>query len=391
MNARREGVPPTVHNLFQPSLGDEELDAVRAVFAANWPGHGPRTTAFEAEFAARLAVPADQVVFTNSATAAMFLATELLGLGPADDVVLPSISSVGAANVICASGARPMFCDVDPHTLNPSVADVERALTPRTRAVLIPHYGGHPGHVTEIAGRCRDRGLLVVEDAASAISSTVDGQMCGTFGDIAVWGFDATNIVVTGDGGMLYVHDPDLARRARKLACHGLRHASGLAASTQVPRRWWEPDVTEFGRSVAGNDLAAAIGSVQLRRLPEFIARRETIVRTYDRLLTGVDCVVTPPELPVGQTGSHHFYWVQLDAGIRDQVAADLLERDIYTSFRYPPLHKVAAYRSNASLPGTDDAAERTLLLPIHQALDDTDVRTIAAELCKSIEHRAWS
>jgi dTDP-4-amino-4,6-dideoxygalactose transaminase len=380
-----------MRNVFQPSLGDEELDALREVFAANWPGHGPRVRAFEAEFAAHLGVPADQVVFLNSATAGLFLAVDLLGLGPDDDVVLPSISFVGAANAVSASGARPVFCDVDSRTLNASVADVERALTPRTRAVLIPHYGGYPGQVAEIAQLCRDRGLLLVEDAAGAVASQVDGQPCGTFGDVAIWSFDAMNILVTGDGGMLYVRDPDLAARARRLAFHGLRHVSGVAASAELARRWWEPDVTEFGRRVVGNDMTAAIGSVQLRRLPEFIRRRDEIARTYDRLLAGVDCVATPPELPVGQSTSHHFYWVQLDAGIRDIVAADLLERDIYTTFRYAPLHKVTAYRSNATLPGTDDAAERTLLLPIHQALDDTDVRTIAGELCKSVEHRAWS
>jgi dTDP-4-dehydro-2,3,6-trideoxy-D-glucose 4-aminotransferase len=380
-----------MQHVFQPSLGDEELDALRAVFATNWPGHGPRTRAFEAEFAAHLNVAAEQVVFLNSSTSGLFLAAQLLGLGPDDDVVLPSISFVGAANAVSASGARPVFCDVDPRTLNPTVADVERALTPRTRAVLILHYGGYPGHVAEIAAFCRERGLLLIEDAACAISSQVDGQMCGTFGDVAVWSFDATNIVVTGDGGMLYVRDPELAGRAHRLAYHGLRHVSGFAASSEIVRRWWEPVVTEFGGRVAGNDLTAAIGMVQLRRLPEFVVRREQIAQTYDRLLTGVDCVVTPPELPIGQTSSHHFYWVQLDAGIRDQVAADLLDRDIYTTFRYAPLHQVTAYRSNADLPDTDDAAERTLLLPIHQALDDTDVRAIAGELCKSVEHRAWS
>jgi aminotransferase len=380
-----------MQHVFQPSLGEEELDALRAVFAAHWPGHGPRAKAFEAEFAAQVNVPADRMVFLDSATAGLFLAARLVGLGPADDVVLPAISFVGAANAVSATGARPVFCDVDPRTLNPSVADVERALTPRTKAVLMLHYGGYPGQVAEIAALCRDRGLLLVEDATCGISSQVDGTPCGTFGDLAIWNFDPTNVIVTGDGGMLYVRDAGLARRAHRLANHGLRHVSGFAASTELPRRWWEPDVTEFGGQVAGNDLTAAIGSVQLRRLPEFLVRREQIASTYDRLLTGVDCVVTPPELPIGQTSSHHFYWVQLDAGIRDQVAADLLERDIYTTFKYPPLHRVAAYRSNADLPGAEDAAERTLLLPIHQALDDADVRTIAAELCKSVEHRAWS
>jgi aminotransferase len=380
-----------MYNVFQPSLGDEELDAVRAVFAENWLGHGPRTRKFEAEFAAHLGVPAEQVIFINSATAGLFLATELLDLGPQDDVVLPSISFVGAANAISTRGARPVFCDVDPRTLNTSVADIERALTPRTKAVVILHYGGYPGEAAGIARLCRDRGVTLVEDAACAVSSSVDGAMCGTFGDIAMWSFDAMKILVTGDGGMLYVRDPDLAERAHRLAYHGLGHASGFSASAKVPHRWWELIVAEFGRRVVGNDVDAAIGSVQLRRLPGFVERRREIARTYDRLLADTDGIQVPPPLPDGHTSSYYFYWVQLDARIRDQVAADLLERDIYTTFRYAPLHKVSAYRSNAYLPGADDASDRTLLLPVHQGLDDTEVRTIADELRKSVEHRTES
>jgi dTDP-4-amino-4,6-dideoxygalactose transaminase len=380
-----------MYNIFQPSLGDEELEALRAVFADNWLGHGPRTRKFEAEFAEHLGVPAEQVIFINSATSGLFLSTELLDLGPQDDVVLPSISFVGAANAISARGCRPVFCDVDARTLNPTAAQIERVLTPRTKAVLILHYGGHPGDIAEIAALCEERGVRLIEDAACAVSSRVDGQMCGTFGDIAMWSFDAMKILVTGDGGMLYVADPDLARRAHQLAYHGLGHVSGLSASAKVPSRWWDLNVTAFGRRVVGNDMTAAVGSVQLRRLPDFIERRREIAATYDRLLAGAEGIVTPPALPAGHTSSHYFYWVQLDPEIRDQVAADLLERDIYTTFRYAPLHKVPAYRADVHLPGADRGSDRTLLLPIHQALDDTEVRTIADELRKSVEHRSGS
>jgi dTDP-4-amino-4,6-dideoxygalactose transaminase len=375
-------------NVFQPSLGDEELEAIRAVFASNWLGHGPLTRKFEAEFAGHLGVTPERVVFINSATSGLFLAAELLDLGPDDDVVLPSISFVGAANAISATGARPVFCDVRPRTLNPSVADIERAMTPRTKAVFVLHYGGYPGDVVEIAEFCRSRGVLLVEDAACAVSSTVDGAACGTFGDIAMWSFDSMKVLVTGDGGMLYVRDPDLAHRAHRLAYHGLEHVSGFSAAAKVPSRWWELNVQDFGRRVVGNDVTAAIGSVQLARLPDFIARRRAIAQTYDELLADAEGVTLPPPLPSGHTTSYYFYWVQLDAAIRDQVAADLLDRGIYTTFRYAPLHKVAAYRSGALLPGADEASDTTLLLPIHQALDDADARTVADELRKSVEHR---
>lgn len=132
-------------NVFQPSLGREELQAIAEVFSDNWPGHGVRTAAFEKEFAEHIGVPGESVLFLNNATAGLFLAMELLELEPGDEVVLPSVSFVSAANAIAATGAVPVFCDVDPYTLNPAVEDVERALTPRTRAVCVLHYGGYPG------------------------------------------------------------------------------------------------------------------------------------------------------------------------------------------------------------------------------------------------------
>lgn len=378
-------------NVFQPTIGDEELAAVAEVFASNWLGHGPRTKEFEERFAAHLGIDPGHVLFINSATAGLFLATELLGIGPGDDVVMPSASFVAAGNAVASTGARLVFCDVDERTMNPTSAHIEQALTPDTKAVLILHYGGHPGEVAAIARLCQERGIRLIEDAACAVASTADGKACGTFGDVAMWSFDAMKVLVTGDGGMLYVRDPELALRAKRLAYHGLEQSSGFSAA-RVSHRWWELNVKDFGRRVVGNDLTAAIGLVQLARLPEFVARRRAISELYGRLLGEVDGVVLPPEVPAGQTSSHYFYWVQLDPAIRDLVAADLLEDGVYTTFRYPPLHKVPAYGpDHAELPGTEASSENTLLLPLHQGLDDEDVFKVAAVLRKSVEYRSAS
>ncbi|MGP4110198.1 DegT/DnrJ/EryC1/StrS family aminotransferase [Streptomyces sp. 4N509B] len=381
-------------NVFQPSLGAEELKAVGEVFESNWLGHGPRTKEFEARFADHLGVPAEHTVFITSATAGLFLSTELLGLGPGDDVVLPSASFVAAGNAVAASGARPVFCDVDPRTLNPRPEHVRAALTPHTKAVVLLHYGGYPGDIAEIAELCRARDVALIEDAACAVASTVDGKACGTFGDVAMWSFDAMKILVTGDGGMLYVRDSELAHRARRLAYHGLEltKSSGFTAA-RVSHRWWELNVQDFGRRVIGNDVTAAIGLVQLGRLPDFVARRRAVAEVYDKLLADTEGIVLPPALPEGHTTSYYFYWVQLDAAIRDQVAADLLEQGIYTTFRYPPLHKVPAYggvtAGDGPLPGTELSADTTLLLPLHQQLDEDDARTVADALRKAVERRS--
>ncbi|PRW64248.1 DegT/DnrJ/EryC1/StrS family aminotransferase [Actinopolyspora mortivallis] len=365
-------------NIFQPTVGEDELAAVQEVFDSAWLGRGERTKRFERAFAAHIGAGPEHVVSTNSCTEALFLAVRLLGIGTGDDVVLPTVNWVGAANAVAASGARPVFCDVDPRALNPTTDHVDEALTDRTRAVLLLHYGGHPGHVAEIAALCRERGLRLIEDTACAVASRVRGTACGTFGDIGVWSFDAMKILVTGDGGMLYARDPELASRADRDTYLGLKERSGLDRARSDASRWWDIDVSTFARRSIMNDLAAAVGTVQLRRLGEFVERRRAVVEQYDRGFADVEGITCPPPLPEDHESSHYLYWVQLrDGPSRDRLAHHLYRQGVYTTFRYPLLHRIAAYDSGASLPGAEHAAEVTLCLPLHQALSDSDVAEV--------------
>nr|AHE14547.1 TlmJ-like putative aminotransferase [uncultured bacterium] len=368
-------------NVFQPTLGEEELAAVRKVFDSGWIGRGPVTAEFEAGFARHLRSSPDQVVSLNSCTEGLFLAMELLAVGPGDEVVLPTVSWVGAANAVAARCGRPVFCDVDPRTLNATVDDVTAALTPRTRAVVLLHYGGHPGEVAAVAQLCRERGIALVEDAACAVASRVDGQPCGTFGDLGVWSFDAMKIVVTGDGGMLHARDAELAAKARRSAYLGLVQTSGFSQAQAAATRWWDIDVTSFSRRSILNDIAAAIGCVQLDRLDRFVERRRAVAAHYDRELAGVAGVRCPPPLPAGHESSYYLYWVQLAGGVRDAVARRLYDRGVYTTFRYPLLHQVGAYGHSSPLPKAEGAAAETLCLPLHQALTDADVEQVVDEL----------
>jgi aminotransferase len=375
-------------NVMQPCLGEQELAAVREVFESNWIGRGPQTAEFETRFADHLGVGRDHVTSVNSCTEATFIAMELLGVGPGDEVVLPTVSFVGVANAIAAHGARPVFCDVDPATLNPRLADIEGVLTPRTKAVVVLHYGGYPGEVVAIAELCRERGIKLIEDAAIAIDSRVDGQACGTFGDVGVWSFDHGKIVVTVDGGMLYLRDPDLAQRAPKVAYLGMEQRSGYDQAMRAQTRWWDFDVTSFSRRSTTNDVLTAIGNVQLSRLGEFIARRKEVAAAYDEAFVGVPGLRRPPALPPGHETSYYLYWIQLDPAIRDDIARDLYARGVYTTFRYPLLHRIPAYGSTAVLPGADEGAASTLLLPMHQALSDGDVDRVVAAVRECVTAR---
>jgi aminotransferase len=372
-------------NVFQPSLGDAELAAVQEVFQTSWVGKGVRVDEFESTFAGRLGVGRDHVMSTNSCTEATFLAMDLLDLRPGDEVVMPSVGFVGPANAIAARGARPVFCDVDPLTLNPHVDHVAAVLSPATVGVVPLHYGGRPGEIADIAQLCGDRGLWLVEDAANAQSATVDGRPCGTFGDIGVWSFDWGKIAVSVDGGILYARDPELARRATKLAYFGLEQTSGFSEAMKSHTRWWEFEISSFSRRSIMNDVQAAIGTVQLGRLDEFIARRKQIAQYYDTAFRDVPGITLPPALPAGQESSYYMYWVQLDPDIRDLVARAMFEQGIYTTFRYPLLHRVAAYESDARLPGADHASATTLCLPTHQGLTDGEVDQVASALIEAV------
>ncbi len=379
-------------NLVQPTLGEAELAAVREVFASNWVGRGPRTSAFEGAFAQHLGVDPGQVTAMSSCTSATFVAVDLLGVGPGDEVVLPTVSFVGVGNAIRARGATPVFCDVDPRTLNPRAEHIEAVLNPRTAAVVILHYGGAPGEVVEIARLCAQRGVPLLEDAALAVASSVDGQACGTFGDLAVWSFDHAKVMVTVDGGMLWARDPALAECAEQLAYLGLTQpGAGMSGSSSFHSgfvhagdggsRWWDYDVVAYTTRSTTNDVLSAIGLVQLERLGGSVSRRAEVAHAYDALLQGVPGVVTPPALPAGHVTSHFAYWVQFDDGIRNAVARALLDRGIYTTFRYPLMHRIPAYGSQARLGAAEHAAEHTLLMPIHQSLSDADVDRVVAEL----------
>jgi aminotransferase len=362
-------------HVFQPSLGAEELEAVRRVFESNWVGKGAVTDRFEAAFARHLAVDRGCVRSLSSCTEGLFQAMTLLGIAAGDEVVLPSISFVGAANAVLAAGATPVFCDVDRRTLNTTAADLEQAMTRRTRAVILLHYGGVPCDMEPILSLLSARGVPLVEDSACSVASTYRGRACGTFGDVGVWSFDAMKILVTGDGGMIYCRSEEMAARVSRLLYLGLRVESGFSSDDR--ERWWELDVIEPARRAIMNDIAAAIGVEQLKKMPAFIEHRRRVHARYDAVLGSIGWLEVPPPLDEGVESSYYFYWIQLRAGLRDRLARHLRDRGIYTTFRYTPLHRVSVYGSPTRLPDAEHVVETTLCIPIHHALSDADVDTV--------------
>jgi dTDP-4-amino-4,6-dideoxygalactose transaminase len=344
-------------------VDDELSDAVLEVVRSGWWSMGPRVEELEREFAEFCG--AGEAVAVASGTAALHLALVALGCGPGDEVVVPSLNFVAAANAIAVTGAEPVFCDISgPDDLNLDPADVAAAVTPKTKAVVALHYGGYPCDMGALASL----GLPVVEDAAHAPGASVGGRMAGTLGRVGCFSFFANKNLPVGEGGMLVVtDDAELASQLRLLRSHGMttltwdRHRGH--ASTY--------DVVVPGFNYRLDEVRAAVASVQLRRLPDENAARASIVARYreafDMPFAGRD-----------EGSAHHLAVVVLPEGTdRDEVRASLEERGIQTSVHYPPIHTFSAYSSERPLPRTDAVASRLLTLPLYGAMTGEQVDAV--------------
>lgn len=361
--------------VFSNSLGQEELDAVGAVLETRWLGKGPECDAFEAEMAEALEV--DNFLLTNSGTASIFVAVHALGLTPGDEVIIASVNFVSCATAVIETGATPVFADVDPVTLNIAPGEIARLKTPRTRAVIVLHYGGHPCDMDMVRAEAGED-VLIIEDAAVAFPAHYKGTPCGAVGDVGIFSFNAVKALAMGDGGGLTFRNPDILAKAKSLRYLGLADTtrSGLDALTEAQsKRWWEFQVQDLAGRHISNDILAAIGRVQLRRVPEFIARRKAVWAMYQDQMADIEGLGLPPEPLEGCESAYFMYWVQTEA--RDDLAVWLTDNGVYCTFRYFPLHLIERFSPPIALSGADTASETTLNLPLHQNMSDDDVARV--------------
>jgi dTDP-4-amino-4,6-dideoxygalactose transaminase len=365
-------------NVFQPSMGERELELIREVFESHWLGQGEFVTRFRDGFAKELGADPSRFLTTSCATAALFLAAEIFHFGPGDEIIAPAISFVAVGSAVRSSGAKLVLCDVDSRTLNATRETIAACVTEKTKAVILNHYGGLPCDMGPIMEFCRSRGIYVVEDAACAPFARYNGRAAGTFGDMGIWSFDSMKVISTGDGGIIYLKNPDRHRQAREAVYLGLpaRAMSGMDSSAGGAERWWEYDVVRFGRREIMNNLAGAIGIAQLEKLAGFLARRREIVSEYRKSLGGLPWLVLQPNPHDDFEDCPYFFWVQTDR--RDGLAKYLLKHGIYTTFRYWPLNRLSLFGAGESqVPAAQKAAQETLNLPLHPSLSNCDVENI--------------
>jgi dTDP-4-amino-4,6-dideoxygalactose transaminase len=365
-------------------LGKEEEREVLKVLRTRWLSTGPVTERFEKAFSEYLG--GGYAIAVSNGTAALHLALASLGLGGGDEVILPSFTFVATANAILYVGAKPIFADIiGPDELNISPQEIEKKITPRTKAIIVMHYGGYPCDMRSIMGIAKRYGLYVIEDSAHAPGSEYEGRKCGTIGEMGCFSFFSNKNLVTGEGGMVVTQNREWAEKVRWMRSHGMKALSwdkyrGHLASY---------DIEKLGYNYRTTEIQSALGLVQLKKLDRNNRRRERLVEVYRKELQGVEGISIPFSKFKGNF-SYHLFPILTHAEKdnrfalqRNRLMEGLRNFGIQTSVHYPPVHLFSLYRSQfgykkGMIPKTEEVSRREVTLPLHPRMEAEDVKWIA-------------
>ncbi len=362
-------MPEQTIPVFAPWIAKSARSYLLDCLETGWlSSAGPYVARFEEAFSA--VCKTRYAVAVSSGTSALHLALLAAGVGPEDEVIVPALTFVATANAVTYTGARPVFADVDRQTWTLDPADVMRRLTHRTRALVPVHLYGQPADMDPLLAIARDRGLIVIEDAAEAHGARYKGRQVGGLGDAGCFSFFGNKIISTGEGGMLVSNDAKLARAAALLRNH--------AADRDVPYLH-----RAIGFNYRLSNLQAAVGCAQLEDLEVVLARKRRIARAYSLRLARVPGVSLPPEAPWAEN-IHWMYSVLIedDFGLtRDAVMHALKARGIETRPFFVPLHRQPPYDSSEPRPIAEEIARRGINLPSGPTLSEMDIETVCAAL----------
>ncbi len=362
--------------LFDSDIGTEEIEEVTKVLKSRWLTMGEVTAEFERQFCDY--VGCKYALTVSNGTTALHLANVVLGIGPGDEVIVPSLTFVATVNSILYTGATPVFADVtSDENLNISPEDIERKITPKTRAIMIVHYGGYPCDMDSIMNIVRRHHLKLIEDVAHAPGAKIEDKSCGTFGDCACFSFFSNKNLATGEGGMIITDDEGIASKLRLLRSHGMTSLT----LDRYKGHAYSYDVVSLGYNYRASEMTAAIGIVQLHKLSSKNKRRKELVNLYNSLLSGSQVLSVPFQNHPGES-SYHIYPVLINENIdRNDFMGHLKTQGIQTSIHYPPIHRFSYHRDlcgpSCDLSITERVTSREVTLPLYPSMCEADVHYV--------------
>ena len=376
-----------------PVIGEEEIEEVVATLRSGWIGTGPKCWRFETQIAEY--VGAAHAITASSCTAALHLALIAAGIKPGDEVIVPAMTFAATANVVEHVGATPKFVDVEPDTLNMDPRALEAAITPATRAVIPVHFGGLPVDLDAISAIARQHGLILIEDAAHAIGAEYKGRMIGSFGDFTCFSFYPNKNMTTGEGGAVTTSREEFVETLKVMRLHGL---SADAWRRFASKRLILSEAISPGFKYNMTDLQASLGIHQLRRLPEFLSRREQIADYYDEVLTddlGVRRQYRPNPIH-GTRHALHLYVLMLDLAAfrasRNEIVEALLAENIGAAIHYRALHSQPFYERTygyelSDFPVAGQVGESILTIPCSPGMSDDDTDSVVRGVKKILNY----
>ncbi len=368
--------------LADVEIGEPEIDAVTEVYRSGWLSMGPRTEELEARFSEYVGV--EHALAVTNCTAGLHLICLAAGIGPGDEVVVPSLTFVATASAVRYTGATPVFADIAALERPWISADSARAaITPKTKAIMNMTYGGHPAESAELAELAAERGLTLLEDAAHGLGGSLGDRHLGTFGLAGAYSFFSNKNLPVGEGGMVVTDDDDVAARLKLLRSHGMTsltwdrhrgHASGY-------------DVVELGFNYRIDEARAALATARLARLDADNDLRAGAVGVYRDGVADLDGVTSAmPPVSDGRSANHLFTVVLDETTDRDGVRSDLAEQGIQTSLHYPPVHRFTAYDVDTELPLTEAYAARAITLPLFPTITEEQIGIVLSALGDAVD-----
>lgn len=355
----------------RPATGKEELDAIERVMKTGWLGLGSVVFDFENLLKGYLGVK--NVIAVNTGTSAIHIALDAFGVGAGDEVIVPSMTFAATIQAILATGAAPVFCEVEADTLNVDVADIEKLITPRTKAIVPVHYCGQACDMDALLALAKPRGIKVIEDAAHAFGSSYKGRKIGGFGDAACFSFDPIKNITCGEGGAVTLNDDEIAEKIRRKRILGIDKDTWHRYRNE---RTWFYEVTDTGYRYHMSNISAAMGIEQFKKLDKFIARKREITKRYDQAFKGV------PGLSVlrndYQDTAQFCYILRAENG-RDKMMEFLKTKGVGSGVHYIPNHIQPGFKKYAgrALPVTEKVAEQIITLPLYYEMTEADVQLV--------------